>query len=118
MQPEERDAGYLWDILSCCKLIQSFIEGMDFADFKTDAKTQSAVIRQQEIIGEATKQLSSAFREQHPNIPWQAIAGMRDVLIHAYKKVKVDMVWNTATTSVPELAQYITPLIPTPPRDD
>jgi uncharacterized protein with HEPN domain len=58
---------------------------------------QSAIIRQLEIIGEATKHLSAAFRGNHPDIPWQKMAGMRDILIHAYDAVDLDEVWNAAT---------------------
>lgn len=112
MRPDENDSGCLWDILNAANLIRQFLAGMDINAFKQDIKTQSAVIRQQEIIGEATKQLSHDFRSAHPNIPWREIAGMRDILIHAYKKVKLDRVWYTATEDIPKLAAYIEPLLP------
>jgi uncharacterized protein with HEPN domain len=81
--------------------------------FCDDLKTQSAVIRQFEIIGEATKRLSQSFRDSHTDIPWKEMAGMRDVLIHAYDEINVTRVWNAATRSVPELATQIRPLMPT-----
>jgi uncharacterized protein with HEPN domain len=65
--------------------------------------THDAVIRQLEIIGEATKNLSSDFRSAHPQIPWKDIAGMRDRLIHGYMAVDLPAVWDTATTDVPQL---------------
>ena len=71
--------------------------------FLADAKTQSAVLHQLLVIGEATKRLSEGFRNQQVAIPWKAIARMRDVLIHHYDTVDLDEVWKTATTDIPVL---------------
>jgi len=87
MQP--RDESYLLDILAACRLIQSFVAGMDRDVFDGDLKTQSAVIRQFEILGEATKRLSDGLRTNQPDIPWRQMAGMRDILIHAYDHVNL-----------------------------
>jgi uncharacterized protein with HEPN domain len=72
---------------------------------------QSAVIRQLEIVGEATKRLSEPFRTNHPDIPWQKMAGMRDILIHAYDAVDLDEVWNASTRSIPQLIERLEPLV-------
>lgn len=74
-----RDESYLLDQLAGCQLIQSFVEGIDRASFNDNRKTQSAVIRQLEILGEVTKRLSDELRAQHPDIPWRQMANMRDV---------------------------------------
>ena len=84
---------------------------MDQGAFDKDLKTQSAVIRQLEIIGEATKRLSEEFRGQHPEIRWRQIAGMRDILIHAYDHVDVNEVWHVTQTSIPELIANVKLLI-------
>jgi uncharacterized protein with HEPN domain len=76
----DRDTVTLLDILSAAKLALEFIEGMNELQFMADAKTQAAVTRQVEIMGEAAKRLSAEFRDSHPEIPWREIAGMRDVL--------------------------------------
>ena len=65
-----------------------------------------------EIIGEATKRLSEDFKAEHSQIPWRSMAGMRDILIHAYNHVDLSEVWNTATVAIPTLISYIEPLIP------
>ncbi|MFB2981391.1 DUF86 domain-containing protein [Microseira sp. BLCC-F43] len=110
MQP--RDLSSLVDILAAARLVQMFIAGVDRNTFETDLMRQSAVVRQLEIIGEATKRLSEAFRASHPKIPWRQMAGMRDILIHNYDDVDLDEVWNVATISIPELIQQIEPLVP------
>jgi len=114
----ERDAGSLLDILDAAKLVQQFVEGMTREAFEDDTKTQAAVVREIEIIGEATKRVSDSFRSSHPAIPWKKMAGMRDVLIHAYDEVDLDEVWNVAQNAVPELIAQIEPLIPAEPGDD
>ncbi|MCB9446003.1 MAG: DUF86 domain-containing protein [Ardenticatenaceae bacterium] len=102
-----RDQSYLLDIIKAAQLILDFVEDFDQATFDDDLKTQSAVIRQLEIIGEATKRLSEEFRDQNPEIRWRQIAGMRDILIHAYDHVDVNEVWHVTQTSIPELIAKI-----------
>ena len=106
-----RDESYLLDILTACQLIQSFVADMDRDAFDADLKTQSAVIRQFEIIGEATKRLSDELRTSYSDIPWRQMAGMRDILIHAYDHVNLDQVWYATQTSIPELTKKIENLV-------
>ncbi len=112
MQPDRAQTAYLWDMLKAARIIQTIVADMTAAQFEQDVITHSAVIRQLEIIGEATKRLPNAFREAHSAVPWREIAGMRDFLIHAYNKVNLETVWDTATQSVPQLVAYIEPLLP------
>lgn len=67
---------------------------MTQAEFRQDPKTQSAILHQITVMGEAVKRLSLAFLAQHPDIPWRQIAGMRDFLIHADNSVDLDTVWQ------------------------
>lgn len=73
------------------------------AGFLADPKTQDAVMRNLEIIGEAVKNLSQAFKDAHPQTPWKRIGGMRDVLIHHYFGVKLETVWNVVEDHLPAL---------------
>jgi uncharacterized protein with HEPN domain len=72
------------DIIHAARLAIEFKQEMDKGEFLADIKTQSAVLHQLMVMGEAVKRLSTAYRDEHPNIPWKVIAGMRDVLIHGY----------------------------------
>jgi len=92
--------------------VVSFVQDMSKAVFLDDYKTQSAVLYQLIVMGEAVKHLSSEFRAQHTEIPWSLIAGMRDHLIHGYDIVDWDEVWKTATSDVLDLLTKIEPLLP------
>lgn len=101
-----RDRVYLQHILDACQKVESYI-GIGQDSFLRESHWQDAVIRQLEIIGEATKRLSQKFREDNPLIPWRRIAGLRDVLIHDYFGVDVTAVWEVATREIPKLKQQI-----------
>ncbi len=107
-----RDLSSVADILLAAKLVQMFIEGSDRNTFETDLMRQSAVVRQLEIIGEATKRLSEEFRANYPEIPWRQMVGMRDILIHNYDDVDLNEVWYVAKISIPTLIKQIEPLVP------
>lgn len=89
----------------------------DEKTFWAAERTQSAILHQLLIIGEAAKRLSSEFREQHPDIRWKPMAGMRDVLIHAYDTVDLDEVWRTVTVEVPALITKLAPLLSDGPSE-
>lgn len=98
----ERDRLYLQHVLDAIEAIEDFTaEGRE--QFFADAKTQSAVIRQIEIISEAVKQLSAALTTAEPSIPWRQIAGTRDRLIHAYFRVDLEAVWSMVQNDLPNL---------------
>ena len=106
-----REDKLLFDIVHAARLISEFLNEMDRAAFDADVKTQSAVLYQLSIIGEAAKLVPETWRRQHPDIPWRQIGRMRDRLIHHYFNVDLDVVWNTATTDVPVLRNYLQPLV-------
>jgi len=113
-----RDESVLLDIAGAAQQIIAFKQGMSKEMFLEDVKTQSAILHQLMVMGEAVKRLSSDFREKHDDIPWGLIAGMRDVLIHVYDAVDLDEVWKTANDNVPELVSKLMPLMPDKPDAD
>lgn len=98
---------YCDDIRQACARITRYINGMTQAQFQADEKTQDAVIRNLEIIGEATKKLPDELRWENPEIDWRRIAGLRDILIHHYYQVDLDILWDIVQTKVPELLQRL-----------
>jgi uncharacterized protein with HEPN domain len=100
----ERNVGdYLQDILETINICERFIEGMDFDQFSSDEKTIFAVNHALEIVGEATKHIPEEIRKEYPLVPWRKMAGIRDVIIHAYFGVNLNVVWNTANERLSEL---------------
>lgn len=104
---KSRDQTYCKHILELIAEIESFIKDMTFEQFEDDLKTQRAVTRDLEIIGEASKRLSEEFQDEHGQIPWRRIGGMRDFLIHDYMKVEIKEVWKAATEDIQELKQKL-----------
>ena len=93
----------LADIVDACSKIAEYVEGFDATSFLHDSKTQDAVIRQFEIIGEAVKSLPPALLASEPSVPWTQIAGFRDVLAHSYFAVDPSVVWDAARHKAPLL---------------
>ena len=107
----QRDLTSLHDIVTAAELISSFVTNVDREAFDDSLLIQSAVVRQIEIIGEATKRLSDDLRQQYNNIPWKQMAGMRDILIHAYDSIDPDEVWNVAMRDLPRISLQIRVII-------
>jgi len=107
-----RDEVVLLDIVRAAQLVLEFKRDMDRAAFFEDLKTQSAILHQLMVIGEAVKRLSAEFRGRHPRGSWSLIAGMRDKLIHGYDIVDLEQVWQTTVKDVPELLSLLEPLLP------
>ena len=104
------DSVYLIHVLECIKQIEEYtVNGRE--EFMNSRLIQDAVIRNIEIIGEATKQISLGFRTQHPEIPWKEMAGMRDVLIHDYMGVDLIIVWNVVARDLTEIKEHLTGLL-------
>ena len=102
----------LLDIIRATRLAIEFTQGMDKNTFLQDIKTQSAVLHQLMVMGEAVKRLSTGYRNQHAQIPWKLMAGMRDKLIHDYDIVDLNEVWKTIEVDVPQVLPLLEALQP------
>ncbi len=94
---------YLIDILDVSEKAQDFVKGMTFEEFEIDFRTNFAVARSLEIIGEAVKRIPDDVKINYPQIPWRAIAGMRDKIIHGYDNINLLLVWETVTVKLPKI---------------
>lgn len=104
---KRHDPDLLCDIKEALRRINSYLGDLNYEKFLKDAKTQDAVVRNLEIIGEATKNLSEGLKKRYRNIPWKELAGVRDRLIHQYFGVNFEIVWNIIKHELPELARQI-----------
>lgn len=113
-----RDNAYLLDILEAARLALSYVEGLDREGFLNDTQLQDSVIRRLEIIGEAARRVSEETRQTHSEIPWREMTEMRNLVIHEYDDVDLEIVWSTVQRDLPQLIQWIGPLIPSDPIDE
>ncbi|MCY3019970.1 MAG: DUF86 domain-containing protein [Planctomycetota bacterium] len=108
----QRDDATLLDIECAARRILEYVHGLDQPAFEKDHKTQSAVLHQIMLVGEAAKRLSEPFRAAHPQVPWSEIARTRDFLIHHYDEVDVEAVWSIVETDIPALLRSLAPFVP------
>lgn len=104
---EKEDLVYIQHIRDAILRIEKYAQSISYDDSKTNDLLQDGIIRQIEVIGEATKRLSSEFRLKSSSIPWKDIAGMRDKLIHNYFGVDIEAVWKTVKEDIPLLRQKV-----------
>jgi len=98
---------YLEDILGCIGNIEEYSKGISYAEFKKDQMRIDAVIRNLEIIGEAVKKLPDGFRKDYPDVEWAKIAGLRDILIHEYFGVNLEIIWDVVSNKIPDLKKSV-----------
>ena len=102
---------YLEDILDAARKIREFTKGLKADDLSKDAKTLDAVIRNLEVIGEAVKRIPNDARRKSPDTEWKKIAGLRDILIHEYFGIDVEIVWDIIQNKLPPLEAQIRQLL-------
>ena len=94
---------YLEDILEAICKIHDFTHGMTLDTFSKDTKTLDAVVRNLEVVGEAVKGIPEQIRKRHPEAEWKKIAGLRDVLMHEYFGIDVEIIWDIIQNKLPIL---------------
>ncbi len=98
---------FLEHILESIGRIEDDLDGLSEEKFSRSKTIQDAVVRRLEIIGEAVRNLPDPFRKKHPKIPWKKIAGLRDILIHEYFGVDMELVWKISKKDIPKLKKQI-----------
>lgn len=103
-----RDWQLYWDdMIESCRRVSEYTHGMDREAFFSDQRTCDAVIRNLEVLGEAAKKIPDDVKAAHHSIAWRKLAGLRDVLAHAYFNVDQDILWDVVSNKVPELLQLM-----------
>jgi len=98
---------FIQDILSAVKNIETYTRGLSFNEFRANRLIIDATVRNLEIIGEAAKNIPSDIRDKYNQIEWKKIAGLRDILIHEYFGVDIDLLWDIIKTKLPELKKLL-----------
>lgn len=111
MSPQRRDKDYLSDIIEAVQRITTYTAGLSYQQFLADSKTQDAVLRNIQVIGEATKKLSPSLSKRHGHLPWKEVAGMRDKIVHRYFGINYDVVWTVCREELPTLLPQIEALL-------
>jgi uncharacterized protein with HEPN domain len=112
---KRKDQDSLNDIREAMQRIATYTKGMSYKRFMKDIKTQDAVVRNLEVIGEATKNLSSPLRKAYPQIPWKDLAGVRDKMIHHYFGISYEIVWKIAREELPGLLPQLEAILKAEP---
>lgn len=104
--PRDADV-YMADILDAIGRIENYVAALDQATFAGDRMRVDAVVRNLEIVGEAAKSVPQDFREIHPEVEWHRMAGLRDVLIHDYFGIDMDIIWDVVENKLPQLKENL-----------
>lgn len=100
MRPEERDAAYVWDMLSAARLARELVQGTLREAYLGDRMRQLALERALELVGEAARRVSEGFQSKHPEVDWRRIVGQRNVLAHEYGAIDQERLYRTGTENV------------------
>jgi uncharacterized protein with HEPN domain len=107
MSKKRRNKDFLGDIYEAMENISLYTKGMKYRAFLDDKKTQDAVVRNFEVIGEAAKNIRADFRAKYPVVPWKEVAGLRDKLIHFYFGIDYRILWNIVRKELPKLRKQV-----------
>jgi uncharacterized protein with HEPN domain len=107
-----RDAASLFDMLDSARIVLEYVDNMTFTDFMSDQLSQDAVIRRLTIVGEAARQVSQESKDLHSDIPWRSILGFRNVIVHEYSRIDMEVVWTLIHERLPDLIAVLERVVP------
>lgn len=107
----DKDLVYMKDILESAKIALKYLDNITLENFYEDTKSQDAIIRRLELVGEASSRVSEEFKGLHPEIPWKIIKSTRNFLIHEYDGIDLDIVWETVKEDIKNLIPVLQRLI-------
>lgn len=116
MQPDDRDAAQLWDMLQAARDAHEIASQSSFEELVADKKTQLALAKAVELVGEAAARLSPEFRDAS-HIEWHPIIGMRNRLVHDYWRINFVILWDVVTNEIPVLIDDLERVLPEPPAE-
>jgi uncharacterized protein with HEPN domain len=102
-----RDSVYLTDIIEAARLAQQYVRGRSREEFLADVQLQDAVLRRLSILGEAARRVSEAGRAARPDLPWHEMIGLRNVVVHEYDDVDLEVVWDAVTRDLPPVVKAL-----------
>ncbi len=106
-----RDDAYLFDILDSARTVLEYMRGKTWETFSTDPLLQDAVVRRLEIIGEAAGRVSNEMQKKHASLPWQAMKGTRNRVIHEYDSIQLDIIWDIVQKDLPYLVKELEKIV-------
>lgn len=112
MAADEYDFAYLWDMLQAARDAVEFLTGKRSPEWEADKVIRLAVERSVEIVGEAARHVSDRTREEHPEIPWRQIIGLRHILAHEYGQIDYERLFDTVSHDIPKLIKNLVALLP------
>jgi uncharacterized protein with HEPN domain len=108
-----RDHAYLFDVLESSRTALEYMRGKTWEEFSKDSLLQDAVVRRLEIIGEASGRISDETQKKHPHLPWQAMKGTRNRIIHEYDSIELDIIWDIIQQDLPLLTAELEKIVST-----
>ena len=98
---------FLDDIVEATSKVLEYTSGLSYEQFCADRKTIEAVVWNLQVIGEAVKNIPEEIRSQHPDVPWRDMAGLRDIIVHQYFGIKLDVIWKVIQKDLPRVEHLI-----------
>lgn len=106
-----RDDAYLFDILESARAALEYARGKTKDEFLKNPLLQDAIVRRLEIIGEAAGRVSTATQEKHAHLPWQAVKGTRNRVVHEYDSIQLDIIWDILQKDLPSLVKQLEKIV-------